>query len=436
MTLCNIAQTTAQPVAQLKVQGFESYKFIAYGDTRNTPQLPVDNSGMEETAILIEDLLAEHNIEFILHDGDMVDAGGNQAEYNDLWYPTMSNILDSGVPMYVAPGNHEYESSSGSDVDLFTWRSNVQNPNNSDVDEVYYSFNSASGDTHIIVLNTEYYYEHDNDVTKQDAQMAWLEADLAASTAPRTIIMHHRPQWGANAGRLSEYPVLRAAWHDYFVNNSIDFVINGHDHHFYHTIRNDTDYMIIGAATAALTNPAPPAGLPDWQEGDVAFGDCYAVTLITVTELGFEVDVIATNGSIVYEFFVDAPVPDVYPPTLSSPTDLTFIEGTSGQTISWVVNDTYSGTYTITKDQQQDATGSWTSGQTISYDVSAFTVGTYEITLEVTDANDNTASDIVAVQVTVAPTTTPSGSAPGFELFVSLFTIFIVGIYFKRKKRS
>jgi len=79
----------------------------------------------------------------------------------------MENIT---VPVYYTVGNHEYESESSSDdVELATFRSNVDNPGN----EVYYSFNSPQNDTHFIVLNTEYYWSHDLNTTRQQERSNW-----------------------------------------------------------------------------------------------------------------------------------------------------------------------------------------------------------------------------------------------------------------------
>ena len=438
--LTNSAQTVVPPTVQPKTQDFVPYTFIAYGDTRNTPE--GDNTGIEETAKMIQGVMDEREVSFILHVGDIVDSGGSQDEYDEYWWPEMEDILDE-VPIYVAPGNHEYESlSGGDDLELVTFRNNVNNPNNSGQDETYYSFNSPQGDTHFVVLNTEYYFGLEGanayNETRQAEQMAWLEADLTANTASRIIVMFHRPLWGVNNARVvEEYRPLRAEWHDYLTqNHSVDFVIQGHDHHVYHTVRNDTDYMIIGAGTAALTLPNLNGNyvLEEQQEGDFAFGDQFAISIITATAEGFDVEILAHNGSIVHEFTIDAAADDIYAPIISSPDDLSFEEGTTGQSVSWTVNDINGDAYTITVDGTEEETGTWTDGDVIAFDVSAFTVGRYEVKLEATDSYDNSAFDIVSVQVTAAETTTTTTTAPGMELIVGLLSLVAIGYLFSRKR--
>jgi len=429
-----------QPIIEPKVMDFEPYKFIAYGDTRNTPE--GDNSGMETTAALIKSVMEQQEISFILHVGDMVDSGGSPDEYEDYWWPNMEDILET-VPMYVAPGNHEYSAlSGGNDIELVHFRDNVNNPNNSDYDEIYFSFDSPQGDTHFVVLNTEYYFGlpvvNPYNTTRQDQQKAWLAADMAANNASRIVVMLHRPLWGVNEARVTtEYRPLRAELHELLsINYSVDLVIQGHDHHMYHTVRNDTDYMIMGAGTPRLTLPNLNGYyvMEEWLEGDFAFGGDFGISIVTATATGFEVDFVVENGTTIHEFTIDAPAADIYPPVIEYLSDLTFEEGSLGQTLVWTVSDAYPGTYTIFVNDQEEQTGSWIDGGTISFDVSSFTKGTYEVKLELADENGNEALDTVSVTVTPTSTTT-GGSTPGLELWVGFLVLLSMGYYLSRKRR-
>jgi predicted phosphodiesterase len=435
--MTNNVQAVAPPTIQSKVQAFVPYKFIAYGDTRNTPT--GDNTGIEKTSAMIEDVMAEHDIEFILHVGDMVDSGGSQSEYDNYWWPHMSDIVTQ-VPFYASAGNHEYVPLSGpDDVELSIFRSNVVNLNNSPYSEQFFSFDVPNGDTHVIVLNGGYYFDHGMNLTLQTEQIAWLEADLNATTTTRIVVMNHYPFFGSTSARIGEREIIRDAWLDLLLDYDVDFVIGGHDHQVVHQVRNETDFLVAGAGTAAYTYPTPPGGLGDeWQDGDYAVGGIYAICLVEATSAGFDVDVIVDNGSVIYEFFVDAAIVDEDAPVISSPADLSFVEGTAGQTITWTVNDVFTGTYSISIDGVEDDSGSWTQGESIVYDVSAFTVGTYEVELEATDTSTNSASDAVTVTVTAEEitTTTTTGTSPGMELLAGLVSL-IAGVYiFSNKRRK
>lgn len=207
--LFNGSQTIALPDEKATVQAFVPYKFIAYGDTRNTPV--GDNTGIIKTSAMIEDVMADHDIEFILHVGDMVDSGGSQDEYDSYWWPYMGDIANQ-VPIYVGAGNHEYVPLSGpDDLDMSVFRSNVANLNNSPYSEQFFSFDQPNGDTHFIVLNGVYYNEHGLNTTLQAEQYTWLEADLNTTTASRIVVMNHYPLYGASIARITEREIMREA---------------------------------------------------------------------------------------------------------------------------------------------------------------------------------------------------------------------------------
>jgi len=230
----------------------------------------------------------------------------------------MENIT---VPVYYTVGNHEYSSETGVlDLELTTFRSNVDNPGN----EVYYSFNSPQNDTHFIVLNTEYYWG--TNTTRQQEQLDWLAADIAANDIDQIVAMFHRPMWGVNPGRVGEYELLRDKWHDLLLGYGVDLIVNGHDHHGYYTYRNHSlgsdhgsaHFLISGGGTAqgALTKPIPdyfnPAKNPSGPGTLLSYDKWYEgreVCLVNVTGNGMIVDMIGEDGSIAFSFNTsDSPV--------------------------------------------------------------------------------------------------------------------------------
>jgi predicted phosphodiesterase len=378
--------------------------------------------------------MEDNDIDFILHVGDMVDSGGSPAEYDTYYYDEMEDIA-AEVPIYYAPGNHEYEALSGpDDVELVNFRENVENPTNSPYPEIFYSFDSPQGDTHFIVLNMEYYFSHDLNTTRQADQMAWYEADIAANDIDRIVVMIHRPLWGVNNARVvDEYRLLRPIWHNKFVDDGVDMVVQGHDHHFYHTVRNGTDYVTTGAGTAALTLPNPNGNYvkEELLETDFYFGDTYEVCLIEATESGFDVDVIVANGTTVYEFSVASVAADIYAPIITPSDDITMNVSTTGNVISWTVTDAYPDDYEIKKDGTSVASGSWTSGTAITYTIDELALGTYTFEITANDASGNSASDTVSVTVQEKP---GGGGAPSFELPLALLSL--LGVFLFKRRRT
>ena len=119
---------------QEEATSFTPWKFIALGDTRNAG---ADFTGIEITTDLIDSLLVDNEVEFILHNGDVVDKGGEQDQWDIYWSIVNSSTMMKDIPVYYAPGNHEYSRESGGyDIDLEVYHANVDLPGN----EIFYSF--------------------------------------------------------------------------------------------------------------------------------------------------------------------------------------------------------------------------------------------------------------------------------------------------------
>ena len=97
-------------------------------------------------------------------------------------------------------------------------------------------------------------------------------------------------------------------------------------------------------------------------------------------------------------------------PELSTPEDITYEEGVTGQIITWTAGDRHPETYVIYINSVQVATGTWSNG-TITWKGDELTQGTYNMTLMVQDAAWNRVSDTVWITVT-PPTPTVTVVSP------------------------
>nr|MDO8119371.1 hypothetical protein [Candidatus Sigynarchaeota archaeon] len=92
-------------------------------------------------------------------------------------------------------------------------------------------------------------------------------------------------------------------------------------------------------------------------------------------------------------------------PVLTHPDDLSFVQGTTGNSISWTVTD-ISGTtrnYSIFVDGVRRAFGNWGSGSPVSFNVDGLSVGTHNVTFVADDGLSGTAQDTVMVTVRAIP---------------------------------
>lgn len=109
-------------------------------------------------------------------------------------------------------------------------------------------------------------------------------------------------------------------------------------------------------------------------------------------------------------------VVDATPPEISSPDDITYSEGTTGNEITWTISDNNPQTYTVYRNGSVQVSGTWSlSPDTITIGVDDLTIGVYNYTLKAVDAFGS--SSIDTVLVTVIDTTDPVVNSPEDLLF-------------------
>lgn len=93
-------------------------------------------------------------------------------------------------------------------------------------------------------------------------------------------------------------------------------------------------------------------------------------------------------------------------PTIDSPTDLTYVEGTMGNSIVWTPVDMYPASYQVSHNGSMLASGDW-GGSRIVADVDGLPAGIHVIRLTVHDGSGLSAYDEVTVTVTAIEIATP-----------------------------
>ncbi|WP_371803869.1 BspA family leucine-rich repeat surface protein [Candidatus Lokiarchaeum ossiferum] len=103
-------------------------------------------------------------------------------------------------------------------------------------------------------------------------------------------------------------------------------------------------------------------------------------------------------------------IDDFYDPIISSPTNITYEEGSTGNTVSWQVSDVYPDIYDILiDDETYIANATWTNG-TISVNVDGLSVGNHTVVILLYDKNMNMVYDEVSVIVVGEISSTTSTS--------------------------
>lgn len=87
------------------------------------------------------------------------------------------------------------------------------------------------------------------------------------------------------------------------------------------------------------------------------------------------------------------------PPTVTSPVDIEYEEGSIGNQISWTATHTNPQTYTVTRDGVSVASAPWVSDEPVTVNIDGLDAGTYEYSILFEDKFGGQTSDITIVEV-------------------------------------
>lgn len=169
---------------------------------------------------------------FILHAGDLVNRGSRDIEWAE-WFKAVG-FIHGMIPAIPVAGNHEYDSFGTAPAvqRLLSalWRPQFRLPVVDSLPpalrETVYKI-AYNADLDVFVLDSTPAAGRDSSEMAQ-IQAAWLDAELAKSTARWKIVTAHHPIFSSGEGRDS--PAWRAAIMPLLTKHKVDLVLQGHDH--------------------------------------------------------------------------------------------------------------------------------------------------------------------------------------------------------------
>ena len=212
---CDARQTPTAPAAA------QEYTVYAAGDIAYCDKKPALLSDANDTAKVIETGLAATPHAAVLLLGDNVYQKGTVREFRDCYGPTWGRFKARTHP---APGNHEYYTPGA--TGYFDYFGSAAGPDQ----RGYYSV--ELGAWHVISLNSNL------KGAAQEAQLAWLKQDLAASRARCTLAYWHHPLY--SSGWHGSFAVMRPAW-ALLHQAGAELVLSGHDHTYERFLAQDAD---------------------------------------------------------------------------------------------------------------------------------------------------------------------------------------------------
>ncbi|MEC0226579.1 metallophosphoesterase [Paenibacillus alba] len=201
-----------------------AFSFIDMTDT----QAQDEEEAAISAATLSKALATVPNAKFVLHNGDVVEHGTTEQEWNWLLGHSQQSLLNTTI--VPAAGNHEESGNA------FFEHFDIKQQENSDISTgAYYSYDYSNA--HVIVLNSNEKKKSTIYDNFSDAQVEWMKQDVQAAKAAGAqwilVNIHKGPYTtanhatdsdisGANGERNKIAPLMNEL--------GIDFVFQGHDH--------------------------------------------------------------------------------------------------------------------------------------------------------------------------------------------------------------
>jgi 1,2-diacylglycerol 3-alpha-glucosyltransferase len=186
-----------------------------------------DSRGNDEVyAPLLDRVVADGNA-FLIDTGDLVGYGSREN-----FEAFAALMTDFPLPYYPVPGNHDQDEDGSLDNYLEF----------SGAPALRYSFD---------VQNVHFTMANFSSPILGEEELAWIDADLAASEQPLKMVCVHYPPFDPDGGTHTLHSG-NEAFMALMKEHSVDYVFAGHIHAYGQEERDGTVYVITGGAGAPL----------------------------------------------------------------------------------------------------------------------------------------------------------------------------------------
>jgi len=211
---------------------------------------------------------------------------------------------------FPVPGNHDYTDGGGINeyLDYFTLPGAGIASSNTSGNERYYDF--VMGPVHFFALDSQAAL---NSASDRAAQRAWLQAQLAASTADWQIVLFHHAAY--SSGQHGSTTAMQ--WP--FTEWGADAVIAGHDHVYERLEIGGIPYFVNGLGGKSLYSFGTP--VPGSQ---FRYNGSYGAMRMSVDTEQMTFEFVNTSGVVVDSFTTDGEAP---PPPPAGMLDIRIASG-------------------------------------------------------------------------------------------------------------
>jgi len=219
-------------------------RFVAIADTGT------GNEAQYAVAQAMKVYSEKNPFSLVLLAGDNIYNEGEMEKIKNVFEKPYQPFLSQNIPFHAVLGNHDIRTNNGDDqvrYPLFN------------MPDRYYTFSQE---------NSQFFALDTNVNADWEAQLKWLEENLANSQKPWKIVFGHHPLY--SSGMHGTDPTLIAKLEPLFSKYQVSLYICGHDHNYERTVPiQNTTYIITGAGCS--TRPVQRSRWTGYSEAKLSF---------------------------------------------------------------------------------------------------------------------------------------------------------------------
>lgn len=175
-----------------------------------------DIAGEWGNAVATANVIRSLDPSWIFTTGDNAYPDGSPSDFTTKYHPTWGSFRTWTYPV---PGNHDYHTAGAAGYVGYFGAGKVTNSADGGL---YYAWDIGNG-WRAYAVNTE--------ISTSGAQLAWIQADVAAHPGMRYILYAHRPRYTSSAAH-GPSDVICPLWDALADAGGLEIVLGGHNHSY------------------------------------------------------------------------------------------------------------------------------------------------------------------------------------------------------------
>ena len=219
-----------------------------------------DASFGDEVSEALVARLAEEELDFVIHTGDVVDVleyGLDPFEaYAEGYYGPFEPLL-TRLPVYSIPGNHDYDADILFEDAPFYFRAfpafdGVHRPEGA-LENAIAAYAFTQGGVRFLFLDSQVFYG----ARGREAQDTWMMEELTDPAARVIIPVFHIAPYSCSTVHPEDSLAVRTSWVHRFQAERVPLVLSGHYHGYERAEENGITYLISAGGSAVLYAQGP-----------------------------------------------------------------------------------------------------------------------------------------------------------------------------------